>query len=429
MIPSILSKTIKRVNTLSYFPKRFFDLHEFQSKVIMREIGLNVQKGAIAATPEEAEKVANSLSKNSELVIKCQVHAGGRGKGTLSSGLQGGVKICKTGEEIRKFAKQMIGYNIVTKQTTKDGLPVKSVLVHEAVDIDKQLYLAITMDRKHDGPVIVASKNGGMDIEEVAHKDPNSIKIFPVSFEKGLDKAKAQEIVDAIEIGKELRDQAVEQLIKLYQLFIKTDATIVEINPWATTPDKKSIYCVDAKITIDDNALYRQQKLVDLQKSGLSTADFDPNEEKAKETGLNYVGLDGNIGCMVNGAGLAMSTMDIIKLKGGEPANFLDVGGSASVDQVRTAFEILTSHTKVKAILVNIFGGIMRCDTIAEGIIKASEQVTIKVPLIVRLTGTNVEKGKAMLREFAEKNKGKIIIETADSLDEAATKAVNSLKK
>ena len=262
----------------------------------------------------------------------------------------------------------MIGYNLITHQTPPEGLLVKSVLVHEGVDIDKQLYLAILHDRKNQALCVVSSTKGGMDIEEVAKDDPEAIKVHSFDIRKGLTKDDAIKIVDSLELpaGK-LRDQGIDQLLKLYEMFIKLDATQIEVNPWAITPDK-DIYCVDAKINIDDAALFRQQELLDMYKQGASltsAADQDDNEEKAIAAGLNYIALDGNIGCMVNGAGLAMATMDIIQLKGGKPANFLDVGGGANTEQVKIAFEILSQHPKVKAIFVNIFGGIMKCDTIA----------------------------------------------------------------
>jgi succinyl-CoA synthetase beta subunit len=267
-----------------------------------------------------------------------------------------------------------------------------------------------------------------MDIEEVAKKDPESILTAPISIKTGLTPDIAGKIVDRLDFANETqRNHAIDQLQKLYKMFISIDATQVEINPWAVTPDDK-VYCVDAKILIDDSAAYRQKKYVDMQKNSLASEDIDPNEEKASAIGINYVALDGNIGCMVNGAGLAMSTMDIIKLKGGEPANFLDVGGGANAGQVKAAFEILVSHPQVKGILVNIFGGIMRCDIIADGIIQACKSINLQVPLVVRLTGTNSKEGMEMLNKFTEKSKGSFKIITADNLDEAATKAVAALK-
>lgn len=267
-----------------------------------------------------------------------------------------------------------------------------------------------------------------MDIEEVAKNHPESIMIEPVNISKGLGPEQAAKLVDKLEFTNEKqRTQAIEQLQRLYKMFIGLDATQVEINPWAVTPED-DVYCVDAKLLIDDSASFRQQKYLKMKKNSLASEDVDPNEEKAEQIGINYVGLNGNIGCMVNGAGLAMSTMDIIKLKGGEPANFLDVGGGATADQVKSAFEILTSHPQVKAILVNIFGGIMRGDIIANGIVAACKAVELKVPLVVRLTGTNSQEGMATLQKFTKETGGKYKIITANDLDDAATKAVKCLQ-
>ena len=417
---------------MTQYQRRFFDLHEFQSKYIMGKYGVNVQKGAIALNENDAAKIATGLSNKGGLILKAQVKAGGRGKGKLTSGLKGGVKICKTPEEIKDFTKQMIGYNLITHQTPPEGLLVKSVLVHEGVDIDKQLYLAILHDRKNQALCVVSSTKGGMDIEEVAKEDPDAIKIHSFDIRTGLTKESAAKIVDSLELpaGK-LRDQGIDQLQKLYQMFIKLDATQIEVNPWAITPEK-DIYCVDAKINIDDNALFRQQELLDMYKQGASltsAADQDDNEEKAIAAGLNYIALDGNIGCMVNGAGLAMATMDIIQLKGGKPANFLDVGGGANTEQVKTAFEILSRHPKVKAIFVNIFGGIMKCDTIAQGIINAASQVKIDVPVVVRLTGTNADKAFTLLDDFSKSGKGKVQLIVNPSFDSAAQNVIDQAAK
>ena len=374
--------------------QRYFDLHEFQSKEVMRGYGVNVQRGALAYNPEEAAKISEGLSNKGGLILKAQVHAGGRGKGHLTSGLQGGVKICKTPQEIADFTKQMIGYNLITHQTTKKGLPVKSVLVHEGVDIDRQIYLAFLLDRESGGPVVVASQKGGMDIEAVAEEDPEAILKFLVPLKEGMTDAIAKQIVDGLELEEGAqKEQGIEQLKKLYKLFLETDSTQVEINPWAVTPEG-DLYCVDAKINIDDNALFRHKDIVEMKEKTASSEEVDPNEAKAQKLGLNYIGLEGNIGCMVNGAGLAMATMDIIKLKGEEPANFLDIGGSANSDQVSAAFQILSDHPSVEAILINIFGGIVKCDLIAQEVIKATQKVDVKVPIVMRLTGTNSDRGK-----------------------------------
>jgi len=413
-----------------YFPNgifKFFDLHEYQSKIFLRNFGLRVQNGDLARNPAEAKQVASNL--NGELILKAQVHAGGRGKGVLTSGLKGGVKICKTIEELDNYTKNMIGYNLITAQTPKEGLPVKSVLVLECVDIKKQFYLAIVLDRTHQSPVIMVSKEGGVEIEEVAKHNPDAIKVFPIDVIKGLTEDTVKCIVDALDLEKEeQKKEAASQVKNLYTMFNKLDATQVEINPWATN-EKDELYFIDAKINIDESASFRQPEVMKMKENSEASEDVDPNEDLANKVGLNYIGLKGNIGCLVNGAGLAMATMDIIKLKNGEPANFLDVGGGANTEQVTQALEILKNHPKVKTILVNIFGGIMRCDIIAQGIIEAVKKVGINVPIIVRLTGTNAEKGRKILEEFAENNKGKVNFVTANDLDQAAEYAVNHVEK
>lgn len=405
--------------------RRFFDLHEYQSKELMAKFKVTVQKGGIATSPEEAGKVAASLDPAGGLILKSQVHAGGRGKGTLTSGLKGGVQVLKTPSEVSEFTKKMLGYNLMTHQTTKEGLKVNAVLIHEGVDIKRQIYLAFILDRNSQGPALVASVNGGMEIEEVAKKDPKSIIVEPVDIAKGLTDDILNRVVKNLDLESQKAD-ACQQIRNLYEMFCKLDAVQIEINPWATDP-KGKLFCIDAKISIDDNAKFRQQELVSLKKTSLCSEDIDPHEEVAINSGLNYVALDGNIGCMVNGAGLAMATMDIIQLHGGSPANFLDVGGGASVEQVKTAFEILSGHPKVKTILVNIFGGIMKCDVIAEGIIKAAALVDLKIPLVVRLTGTNSEAGKKLIEDWSKKNT-KITVKAASDLDDAAKKAVECLK-
>jgi succinyl-CoA synthetase beta subunit len=412
-----------------YSPKgimKFFDLHEYQSKFIFRKNGLQVQNGDLAKTADEALKIAKKLE--GDLILKAQVHAGGRGKGTLTSGLKGGVKICKTPQELFNYAKQMIGYNLITHQTPKEGLPVKSVLVLESVDIKKQFYLALLLDRQHQSPVIIASNEGGVDIEEVAKTNPNAIKVYPIDVIKGLTNETVKQVVNDLAFEDDSqRAQAAEQLKNLYVLFNKLDATQIEINPWALDT-KGQIYLVDAKVNTDDSANFRQKEIIQLKESSEGSEDVDPNEELANKYGLNYIGLKGNIGCLVNGAGLAMATMDIIKLKKGEPANFLDVGGSASTEQVAQAFEILKNHPNVKTILVNIFGGIMRCDTIAKGIIDAAQKVGVNLPVVIRLTGTNADIGKKLLQEYAKKHSDKIKFITANDLDDAAESAVKSIK-
>lgn len=426
----LLSNTLLTPKQSFYFPKtifKFFDLHEYQSKIILQSHGLPVQKGDLATSPEEAFKIAKSLS--GELVIKAQVHAGGRGKGHLTSGLKGGVKLTKSAEEIQKLASQMIGYNLITHQTPKEGLPVKSVLVLEAVDLKKQYYLAIVLDRTYQAPVIIVSNEGGVDIEDVAKNNPSAIKYFPIDVLKGITEENVKNVVGFLNLENDTqKTEARDQIKKLYSLFNNIDATQIEINPWITDNNGKW-FLIDAKINIDDSASFRQEKIVSMKEDGKGSEDVDENEVKANKAGLNYIGLKGDIGCLVNGAGLAMATMDIIKLKNGEAANFLDVGGSASTDQVTQAFEILNNHPSVKTILVNIFGGIMRCDIIAEGIIQAVKKVGVNVPIVVRLTGTNADKGRKMIEEFASKNKGKVNFITAKDLDQAAEFAVGEVGK
>ena len=304
---------------------------------------------------------------------------------------------------------------------------MNTVLVHEGVDIDKQLYLAVLHDRKNQGLCIVSSKKGGMDIEEVASEDPDAIKVYPIDMSKGFHKEDAIKVADSLGLEGKTRDQGIDQLQKLYNMFLAVDATQIEVNPWAITPEK-DIYCVDAKINVDDNAFFRQKEIIELHKKSTSSSDTDPSEEKAVAAGLNYIALDGNIGCMVNGAGLAMSTMDIIHLKGGAAANFLDVGGGANTQQVKTAFEILSKHPQVKAIFVNIFGGIMKCDTIAEGIILASQQVQVNVPIVVRLEGTNAEEAQTLINNFNQNNKGTVKLFVNRDFDKAAQAVVQLAK-
>ncbi len=413
-----------------YMPKglmKFFDLHEYQSKIILRKYGLRVQNGDLAINSQEALQIANKLK--GELILKAQVQAGGRGKGYLTSGLKGGVKICNNPQQLYEYTKQMIGYNLITHQTPKEGLPVNSVLVLESVDIKKQIYVAFVLDRTLQKPVLIVSNEGGMDIEEIAKSKPEAIHVFPIEVNKGLTSDILDKVVKVIDFESDAqRQDARDQLSKLYAMFNKLDTTQIEINPWAIDT-KGELYLVDAKINVDESAYFRQTEIVDMKDNSKASEDVDPNEKKANDSGLNYIGLKGDIGCLVNGAGLAMATMDIIKLKNGEPANFLDVGGSATAEQVTQAFQILSSHPNVKAILVNIFGGIMRCDIIAQGIIKASQNVGINIPVIVRLTGTNADKGFKLLNDYAAQSNGKVNFITAKDLDAAADKAVNEINK
>ncbi|KAM9980843.1 hypothetical protein ACTFIY_003144 [Dictyostelium cf. discoideum] len=401
----------------SKYQVRYLNLHEYQSKSLMDKYGVNTQKWRVVTKASDAVKASSEL--NGELVVKAQVHAGGRGKGSfIETGFKGGVHLCKTGKEAERLCDEMLGKHLVTKQTTKEGTKVQSVMLAESVDPKRELYFAIVMDRKYGGPVMIASPQGGVDIESVAEETPDLIFKEPIDIVKGIRPEQTKNLAEKLGFTGEKAKIAQQQMENLYQLFIKSDATQVEINPFAETTDGQVI-CMDAKINFDDNASFRQKEIFAMR----DTAEEDPREVEAGKFGLNYIGLDGNIGCMVNGAGLAMATMDIIKLKGGIPANFLDVGGSASEQAVTEAFKILTKDPRVKCLLVNIFGGIMKCDIIASGIVNASKQVGLKIPLVVRLEGTNVNIGKEILE------KSGLNITSASDLDDAAIKAVNCLKK
>ena len=343
---------------------QFLNLHEYQAKDLMESFGVVVQRGRMAASPEAAAAVAADIlaaNPKAELILKAQIHAGGRGKGAFSNGFKGGVKVLATAAAVGETAAKMLGAKLVTKQTGADGQLCSKVLVNEGITIDKEYYFAILMDRAHGGPVLVASTQGGMDIEEVAEKHPEAILTEPVDIVKGLGEPQARALAGKLGLTGKLADAAAAQFLGLYKLFSATDATQVEINPLAVgripgRAGSEAVFAVDAKLNFDDNAAFRQGAIYALRDKSME----DARDVAAEEAGLNYVGLDGSIGCMVNGAGLAMATMDIIKLHGGAPANFLDVGGGATAAQVTTALKILTSDPNVKAILVNIFGGIMR---------------------------------------------------------------------
>lgn len=351
-----------------------------------------------------------------EYVVKAQILAGGRGKGHFDNGFQGGVHITKDRSQVIPLVEQMVGHRLITKQTPKDGIMVKKVMVADSINIVRETYLSIVMDREHNGPVLIASPAGGMDIEAVAEETPDKIHTMPISVETGVTHAQAEEVARFLEFKGPLVQKAAAEIEKLYQLFVKVDATQIEINPLAETDDGRVI-SVDAKLNFDDNAQFRQKDIFAMEVH----EDTDPREVEAHKYHLNYIAMEGNIGCMVNGAGLAMATMDIIKLNGGNPANFLDVGGSVKEDQVLKAFQILTSDPKVKVILVNVFGGIVNCATIANGIVNATKVMGLKVPLVVRLEGTNVDAAKKILKDSGLK------IQSANDLDQAAKMAVNAL--
>ncbi|MBI5970181.1 MAG: ADP-forming succinate--CoA ligase subunit beta [Deltaproteobacteria bacterium] len=389
------------------------NIHEYQAKQLLGKYGVAVPRGKIAFTPQEAEEAAKEFLNSGVCVVKAQIHAGGRGKA-------GGVKLSKSRDVVVANAKEIIGRVLVTHQTGPAGKEVKKVLIEEGCEIAKEFYLGMVVDRGTGRVAVMASTEGGVEIEEVAAKTPEKILKECIDPAVGLQPYQARNLAFALElnrIDKALVNKAVKFITALYTAFVESDCSMAEINPLVITKSG-DIIALDAKISFDDNALFRHKDI-----EGMRDLDEeDPKEVEASRFNLNYVALDGNIGCMVNGAGLAMATMDIIKLSGGAPANFLDVGGGANKDQVTAAFKILMSDTKVKAVLVNIFGGIMRCDIIAEGIIAAAKVVGIRAPLVVRLQGTNVEQGRKLLAESG------LNVITADKMDEAADKAVKAAK-
>ena len=392
------------------------NIHEYQAKQLFERFGVATPKGIAAATAQEAAQTARNMGL-SQYVVKAQVHAGGRGKGTFKNGFKGGVHVVKSVEEVEEVAGKMLNQVLVTKQTGETGKLVSKIMVAEAVDLKKECYFAILQDRARECPVIVASTEGGMDIEEVAATRPEAIIREHIDPALGILPFQALKIAVALGLTGPLLRQTTKLITNVYKLFTALDCSLVEINPLVVTTDDR-VCALDAKFNFDDNALYRHPEIMEMR----DETEEDPREVEAGKYDLNYIGLDGNIGCMVNGAGLAMATMDIIKYYGGEPANFLDVGGSTTEEMVTNAFRILTSDKNVKALLVNIFGGIMRCDVIAQGIVAAAKNIDMKIPLVVRLEGTNVEIGKKILADSG------ISIIPADNLDEAAQKAVAAVK-
>jgi len=385
------------------------NIHEYQAKDLLKAFGAPVAKGYIATTAEEAAEHAKKLDSKI-FVVKAQIHAGGRGKG-------GGIKLVKTLQELHAEADRMLGKPLVTPQTGPKGRVVRSVYVVEDTSIARELYLSLLVDRATGRVAFVASTEGGVNIEEVAAKTPELITTIDVDPASGLSAFHGRVIAAALNLKGDLAKQCAKLIKTLYTLFMEKDASLIEINPLVVTGDDRLV-CLDAKMGFEDNALFRHPDIEALR----DIHEEDPAEVEASKHDLSYVKLDGSIGCMVNGAGLAMATMDIIKLYGGEPANFLDVGGGATKERVTEAFKIILSDPNVKGVLVNIFGGIMRCDTIAEGIIAAAKETNIAVPLVVRLEGTNVERGKELLRESG------LAIIPADDLDDAAKKAVAAIK-
>jgi succinyl-CoA synthetase beta subunit len=361
-------------------------IHEYQGKAILKEYGVPVPRGIVARTPDEAEAAARELGTD-VVVVKAQIHAGGRGKG-------GGVKLARSPQEAKEIASHMLGMMLVTHQTGPKGREVKTLLVEEGLPIDKEFYLGITLDRVTGRNVFMASQAGGMDIEKVAEETPELILKETIDPSVGLRPFQARKLAFGLGIPNDLINQAAKFMLSLYEAYEKTDASLIEINPFLLTKDNRLI-ALDAKLNFDDNALYRHKDFAELR----DLNEEEPLEIEASKYDLNYIKLDGNIGCMVNGAGLAMATMDIIKLAGGEPANFLDVGGGASQERVEQAFKILLADENVKAVLINIFGGIVRCDMVANGVVAAAKNLGVSIPIVARLEGTNVEEGRRVLNE------------------------------
>ena len=426
------------------------NIHEYQAKELLQRFGVATTRGKVASTPDEAEAIAREIGRGAEttsgaplvqpsdaappgrfdrgnsggaangveIVVKAQVHAGGRGKGTFTNGFKGGVHVVKSAKEARDVASKMLGQTLVTHQTGPGGRVVNRVLVAASADIAREIYFAILLDRATGAPLIVASTEGGVEIESVAAKTPEKIMREPVDPLAGLQPFQARKLAKQLGFEHAQTKAATRLFDGLYRTFVGLDCSMVEVNPLVVTKSGE-VLALDAKFNFDDNALFRHPEVAAMR----DPAEEDPREVEASKHGLNYIGLDGNIACLVNGAGLAMATMDIIKFYGGNPANFLDVGGGATEEQVTEAFKILIADKNVQSILVNIFGGIMKCDIIAQGIINAARTVKLSVPLIVRLEGTNVEKGKQLLKESG------VELITADDLADAAQKAVKAAQR
>jgi succinyl-CoA synthetase beta subunit len=388
------------------------NVHEYQARELLQKFEVATTRGRVASTLDEAEQIARELG-DVDVVVKAQIQAGGRGKGTFKNGFKGGVHVLKAPEEVREVAEKMLGQILVTHQTGPAGRVVNKVLVAESAEIAREIYFAVLLDRATAAPLIVASTEGGVEIETVASKSPEKIIREPIDPLAGLQPFQTRKLAKQLGFESSQLKSASKLFEGLYRTFVAFDCSMVEVNPLVVTT-KGDVLALDAKFNFDDNALYRHPEIAAMR----DIAEEDPREVEASKHGLSYIGLDGNIACLVNGAGLAMATMDIIKFYGGEPANFLDVGGGATEEQVTEAFKILISDKKVKAILVNIFGGIMKCDIIAQGIINAAKTVHLSVPLVVRLEGTNVEKGKQLLKESG------LALIAGDDLADAAKKAV-----
>ena len=384
------------------------NIHEYQAKEILREFGAPVTEGIVLTENEDIEQKISSL-KADKLVIKAQIHAGGRGKA-------GGVKLIKRSDVLNE-SKAMLSKTLITHQTGPNGKRVKKIYIQKAYDIEKELYLSCLIDRESSKIAFISSTEGGMDIEAVAKENPEKIITKKFEIKKNLEDKEIEEIIEIFSLGKKQKNDSKKLINAMYNVLIYKDASLIEINPLVITKDEKLI-CLDAKMNFDDNALFRRPEILKLR----DLEEEDPAEVDASKFGLAYIKLEGSIGCMVNGAGLAMATMDIIKLYGKEPANFLDVGGGATKDQVAAAFKIILSDKKVKGILINIFGGIMRCDVLAQGLVEAAKETKLKVPLVVRLAGTNFEEGKEIL------NNSGLKILSANNLNDAAEKIVNAIK-
>ena len=395
------------------------NIHEYQAKALLKGFGVAVPRGGVAYTPDEAKKVATDLG-GPVWVVKSQIHAGGRGAGHFADkpAGKGGVRVVKSIDDVGSNTAEMLGHVLVTKQTGLAGKEVKRVYIEEGCDIKRELYLGMLVDRATGRVTLMASTEGGMEIEEVAHNTPEKIIKVAIDPATGVQAFHARQIAFALGLEGKQVSTATKFILALSKAFHDLDASIIEINPLVVT-GAGDVICLDAKVNFDDNALFRHKDVEELRDAD----EEDPSELEAAKHGLNYVKLDGNIGCMVNGAGLAMATMDIIKLYGGEPANFLDVGGGATKERVTTAFKLILSDPNVEGILVNIFGGIMRCDVIAEGVIAAAREVSLDVPLVVRLEGTNVELGKKILAESG------LPILSGDNLADAAQKVVKAVKE
>ncbi len=385
-------------------------IHEYQAKSILARFGVPVPRGEVAFSAAEVGEIARRLGGDIT-VVKAQIHAGGRGKG-------GGVKLATSPDEAEQIAKKILGMTLVTHQTGPEGRKVSRVLIEEGLQIERELYLSVVIDRASACPVVIASAAGGMDIEEVAASEPEKILREPIDPGTGIVPFQARKLAFGMGLEVGPAQKLVKVLDAIYKVFIETDASMIEINPLILTKGG-DLLALDAKVTFDDSALYRHPDLRDLR----DLSEEDPLEVEASKFSLNYIRLDGNIGCMVNGAGLAMATMDIIKLAGGEPANFLDVGGGADAEQIRNAFKILTSDKNVRAVLINIFGGILRCDVLAQGVIAAVKDLGVSVPIVIRMEGTNVEEGKRLLKDSG------LNFTTADSMGEAADTVVALAKK